>query len=347
MLGCNKKEYSIESIAELPFSDIRDEVLEFLLNGGWVILNYADEQIKTELETIIETKDFTIKPVGNHHLKRHLVYEVDMKDGERYIFKLYYRDRRRSREIASLKLLEGSKVKCPRIFKYGNFKDGSEWLITEYIEGDILDKVMEDMSLANRLNIFEEMGEELGKLNSFRTFNFFGEWDEKGNSISNIKNYYDHFVQSMEKIIKELLDQEMPDKDLLTNAIKIIRNNYEKLNIKTEARLIHNDFDGRNILVKKDNEGYKLSGIIDFEVSYPDNTEKNFVQLYYRYFLNNKDYESAFFKGYEKYLCIDSDFDERLYIYLLSFIVGNCSWSYIQAPDYYNDNMKFLRNILK
>lgn len=125
----------------------------------------------------------------------------------------------------------------------------------------------------------------------------------------------------MEKVIKELLNQDLPNKDLFINAINIIRDNYEKLNIKAEVKLVHNDFDGRNILVKKDNEVYELSGIIDFEVSYPDTTERNLVQLYYRYFLDNKDYEDAFFKGYGKYLDIDADFNDRLYIYLLCFVV--------------------------
>jgi thiamine kinase-like enzyme len=151
----------------------------------------------------------------------------------------------------------------------------------------------------------------------------------------------------MEKVIKELLNQDLPNKDLFINAINIIRDNYEKLNIKAEVKLVHNDFDGRNILVKKDNGVYKLSGIIDFEVSYPDNTEKNLVQLYYRYFLDNKDYESAFFRGYKKYLHIDADFNDRLYIYLLCFVIGNCSWSYVQAPDYYYDNIKFLKKLFE
>jgi aminoglycoside phosphotransferase (APT) family kinase protein len=310
------------------------------------MLKYTDDQIKDEIKTILETKNFTIKPVGNHHLKRHLVYQIDIEDGEKYIFKLYYRGRRRSREIASLKLLEGNKVKCPKIFKYGNLEDGSEWLITEYIEGDILDKVIGDIPLDNRLKIFEEMGEELGILHSVRKFDFFGEWDEEGKSVNNIKNYYDHFVMSMERTINKVLEQDLPDKHLLINAIETIRDNYDKLKIKIEARLVHNDFDGRNILVKKDHEIYRLSGVIDFECSYPGNAEENLVQLYYRYFLDNKDYEKAFFKGYEKYLDIDQEFHDRLFIYLLCFIVGNCSWSYIQAPDYYNDNIRFLMKIL-
>jgi aminoglycoside phosphotransferase (APT) family kinase protein len=314
---------------------------------GKIMLNYTDEQIRIELVTILATEAFIIKPVGNHDLKRHLVYQIDMNNGERYIFKLYYKDRRRCREIASLRLLEGSEVKCPRIFKYGDLQDGKQWLITHYIEGELLEKLMDTMTLDNRLSIFEEMGEDLGILHTVKTFDFFGEWDESGNSIHNIKSYYENFVKSTEKSIDEVLKQDLPEQKLLKESIEIIRNNYERLNIDVEAKLVHNDFDGRNLLIRKENGVYRLSGVIDFEGCYPNNPEENLVQLYYRYFLDNKDYEKAFFKGYNRYINLDSGFHERLHIYLLCFPVVNCSWSYIQAPDYYKDNIRFLENILK
>jgi aminoglycoside phosphotransferase (APT) family kinase protein len=317
-------------------------------NGrGKIMLSYTDEQIRTELENILDTEAFKIKPVGNHHLKRHLVYQIDMNNGERYIFKLYYRDRRRCREIASLKLLEGSDIKCPRIFKYGDLQDGSQWLITTYIDGELLEKLMDSMTLDNRLSIFEEMGEQLGKLHTFKTFDFFGEWDEKGNSIYNIRNYYENFVKGMEKDIDAALKQNLPEQNMLKEAIEVIRNNYKKLNVDVEARLVHNDFDGRNLLIRQEDGVYKLSGVIDFEGCYPNNAEENLVQLYYRYFLDNKNYEKAFYEGYNRYINLDSGFYERLHIYLLCFPVVNCSWSYTQAPDYYKDNIEFLKNILK
>jgi Ser/Thr protein kinase RdoA (MazF antagonist) len=310
------------------------------------LTRYTEEKIKEELDKILLTKDFTIKPVGNHHLKRHLVYQIEMGDGEKYIFKLYYRDRRRSREIASLKLLEDSEIKCPKIFKYGSFEEGHQWLITKYIDGTILENILHHISYDNRLRIFEEMGTELGKLHTFKSFDFFGEWDEEGRSMNNIKNYYDYFVQSMEKDIKSVMKLNLPEKDLLLNVINTIRDNYHKLNIDIQPRLMHNDFDGRNILVKEDNGVYKISGVIDFEGCYPNNAEENLVQLYFRYFLENKEYENAFFNGYEKYLHLDSSCKERLNIYFLCFVIGNCTWAYNQAPDYYNDNIKFLKKLL-
>lgn len=309
----------------------------------------SDEQIRDILVPILQTEAFTIKPVGNHHLKRHLVYQIDMNDGKKYIFKLYYRGRRRSREIASLKILENTDVKCPRIFKYGKLDNGSEWLITGYIEGEILDKVMSDISPENMLKIFEAIGEELGKLHSFKTFDFFGEWDEEGKSIDNIRNVYDYFIKGMEKSIEEVQSQNLPDKEILNTAVKIIRDNYNLFDREILPRLVHKDFEGRNILMaKRGEEGeYELSGVIDFEASYPGNAEENFAQLYYRYFLDNKDYEDAFFKGYKKYLTLDSSFHDRLNIYLLCFVVDNCSWAYTQAVDYYRENIEFLKKILR
>lgn len=147
---------------------------------------------------ILNRSDFNIVPVGNHHLKRHLVYKINIENERPFIFKLYYKTRRRSREIASLKLLEDSNVKCPKIIKYCNLENGQEWLIMEYIEGVLFDEIITEVPINIKLNLFEQLGEELGKIHSFKTFDFFGEWDENGNSINNITNYYDYFVKNVE-----------------------------------------------------------------------------------------------------------------------------------------------------
>lgn len=312
-----------------------------------ILLNYSDNQIKIKLESILETKNFTIKPVGNHHLKRNLVYQIDLSNDYKYIFKLYSRYETRSKELSSLKLLESTDVKCPKIFKYGNFEDGSHWLITEYINGVLFDKVINHIEYNNLLTLFNEIGEELGKIHALKTFDFFGDWDEAGQSISNTKNYYSHFVKNMESCFKEVLNHNLPHKNLLIDAIDTIRNNYQKLNINISARLVHSDFDGRNILVQQCNGLYTLSGIIDFEASYPNNPEENLTRLYYRYFINNIDYETAFLNGYKNHMNFDVNFKERLHIYLLCFVVSNCCWAYKYAPDYYNDIIEFLRSIFK
>ncbi|MEG1257214.1 aminoglycoside phosphotransferase family protein [Clostridium sp.] len=311
------------------------------------MLNYSYEEIKIILVEIFKENNFTIKPVGNHNLKRHLVYKITLESGKKYIFKLYYIDRRRAREIATLKLLEGSSVKCPKIYDYGNLETGEQWLITECIEGEILDGVMDKLSDENKADIFQAMGEELGKLHSFKRFNFIGKWDEDGIPINPVKDYRKYFISRSEGDIQDIYNQNLPDQEIIGEAIDKIRSNYELINSEIQPRLVHGDFDGRNILVRRNNDSYKICGIIDFEGAYPRNVEQDFSSLYYRYLLEDKELETSFLKGYNKYLGIDKGFKERLYVYLLTFGVGNCSWAYVQAPDYYYGNVEFLRRLIK
>ncbi|MEG2289010.1 MAG: aminoglycoside phosphotransferase family protein [Clostridium sp.] len=311
------------------------------------MLNYSHEEIKKILEEILKESNFTIKPVGNHSIKRHLVYEIALESGKKYIFKLYYIDKRRAREIATLKLLEGSSVRCPSVYAYGNLDTGEQWLITEWIEGEVLDCVMDKLSYENKINIFNTMGEELGKLHSFKIFEFIGEWDEGGIPINPVKDYREYFMRCSERNIEDIYNQKLPDEEIISKAIDEIRSNYELINSDVEPRLVHGDFDGRNILVRRNNDTYEVSGVIDFETAYPRNVEQDFSSLYYRYFLDDKELEASFLRGYNKYLNIDRGFKERIYVYLLTFGVGNCSWAYVQATDYYYGNVEFLKRLIK
>jgi aminoglycoside phosphotransferase len=100
------------------------------------MLHYTEKEIKDMARSIVGEISF-IKAVGNHELGRHLVYHVKAKSGPSIILKLYYKKDRRSREIASLRLLSGSGVKCPSLLDYGILDDGTEWATTEYLEGEV------------------------------------------------------------------------------------------------------------------------------------------------------------------------------------------------------------------
>lgn len=311
------------------------------------MLAFSEHQIKEMLEQILARKDFEILPVGNHHLKRHLVYKVLLPQEKPIIFKLYYISCRRSREMASLRLLENSGVKVPRILAQGLWEEQYEWLILEYLEGVLLDQVLFGLNETRMQSLFEEMGEELGKLHAYRSFDFIGEWDEEGCPLRQGASYYDYFVQSMDRAIAHIESQELQEKEILTKAIAELRSNYFRMEIHPVPRLVHRDFDGRNILVIQKGEEYSISGILDFEGSYPGNPEENFISLYYRYFMEDKALEEAFWRGYTKQLPRQEGFEERLQTYLLAFSIGNCSWASQQAKDYYEDNIRLLKKLLQ
>jgi aminoglycoside phosphotransferase (APT) family kinase protein len=310
------------------------------------MLNYSEGDIKRFLIRILNREDFNILPVGNHYLNRHLVYKIYFSNSDNMIFKLYYKTGRRSREIASLRFLENSAVKAPRIIDFGQLDSGEEWILMECIVGQVFDNISNVISEDEKQLLFQEIGEELGKIHSITTFDYFGNWDEKGNSLKKAENWYELFVEGMEFDIADIEKKVLPHKNLLDKAIKMVRRNYDVLNISPLPRLTHNDYDGRNILVKPTTKGYTVSGIIDFEQCRPGNCETDLVGLYYRYFFYNSQFESAFLEGYNKFFVFDDNFKERLLIHLLCFIIGNTTWSFEQAPKYYEENMMFLMKLL-
>lgn len=305
------------------------------------MLSYTDKDIKDILTTIITDVEFTIIPVGNHDIGRHLVYKVVIEGESRYIFKIYYITKRRIREIESLELLRKSNITVPKVVKYGE-SNSDEWILMEYIDGELLEKMYAHLDMDNKLLLFTQMGEELGKIHSFQKFEFIGDWNNK----IRLDKYGDYTISKIENSIEEIMNQDLPDIELLMKGIKILRDNYGFLyNIK-ESRLTHGDFDGRNILVTNINNKYKISAIIDFELCYPQNCENDLANLYFKYFLDNKEYEKAFLNGYNQYMAVHSEFYEKLKFYLIHSVIDNCSWSYLRANDYYTKNINFLKRLL-
>jgi Ser/Thr protein kinase RdoA (MazF antagonist) len=189
------------------------------------------------------------------------------------------------------------------------------------------------------------MGIELGKIHSYRTFDFFGEWDENGNSIGNVNQYMVFFQSYAESCAAEIHMQQLPERNLLDRAILFLRDNYSVMKGIKESRLCHNDFNGRNVIVEESLEGWKVKGIIDFEQCVPGNREIDIAMLYHTYFLNDSSLERAFLKGYSRYLNIEREFYSRLNYYLLYIGVYICSWAYARAPEYYMEGIELIKSL--
>ncbi|KRQ86180.1 Phosphotransferase enzyme family protein [Caloramator mitchellensis] len=262
---------------------------------------YSKENIIDIIESILKIKVVKIIPIGHHELNRHCVYIVYFEKLNPIVFKIFCVKNRINREIASLNLLKYTNVKSPKFFIHGILNDGNEWMIYDYIDGVSLDSILERLS-QNELNtLFIQVGEELGKIHAVKKFDFYGNWDASGNSINNIKSYYEYFIRSVEMQICELILQEFDDKRFLLDVADKIRKNYSLIKAINESRLCHNDFDGRNILVLCQKDQCNVNGIVDFEQSFPGNKEMDIARLYFRYFLENLELEKSFFKGYNKW----------------------------------------------
>ncbi|MCX7903156.1 MAG: aminoglycoside phosphotransferase family protein [Caloramator sp.] len=309
-------------------------------------MSYDDTRVRSIIRKLFAMDVEEIRSIGHYELNRHYVYYIRLKGGQKVIFKIFGIKNRMPREIASLSLLKNSTIKCPKYFRYGILDDGNEWMIYEYIEGEQLDKLYKTMTLDELKKLFFEIGQELGKIHSYKTFDFFGDWDEKGKSIHNIRDYYTYFVRSFEIQLCELMQQNMEEKRILIEAAEKIKRNFFLIESIKESRLCHNDFDGRNILIICQNGEYKVNGIVDFEQSFPGNIEMDIVRLYFRYFLENKDIEKTFFEGYNKYISIDEGFFKRLDYYLLRLGFGICCWTYYKAPEYYKQGLELVKKYI-
>lgn len=307
------------------------------------MFEFTYEQLISIINTIIGIKDFKIIPIGNHELKRHLVYLIISDTIKPMVIKFFYKTNRRNREIAACKTLLNSGVKCNRVVDFGSLSDGTEWLLSDYIEGGNFEAIRNNIPYENQLSIFTEMGVELGRIHSIKKFDFFGNWDQECRSIDNIKTCKESFIKTMEYSINELSQQVLPDSDILGRAVDKIRGNYNILDDIKESHLRHNDFDGRNILVKKEKDKWVLNGVIDFEQSTPGNIDMDAAGLYHKYFLENNEFEKAFFEGYRRYSKLSPDFKEKLPFYLLSNGITICSWAYSIVPEYYKEGIKLVR----
>lgn len=306
------------------------------------MLTYTPEEIRAYTANILGSGDFEIRAVGNHELGRHLVFQVTPSNGAPLVLKLYCKKNRRSREIASLNLLTNTGVKCAVVEDFGTLSDGTEWLLSTFFQGMTLDRVWDQMSQTEEEKMFESLGEELGKIHGAATFPFFGQWDEEGNSLFGFRRYFTEFVRSSEYVIRHLRCQPLPDQVLLNRAVDLIRKNYSLVDDVQVASLTHHDYDGRNVLVDRINGHWEIQGILDFEQSYPGNREIDLAGLYARYLMGNAHHEEAFFRGYQKHLVVEDAFYQRLPYYLLCKGVVICSWTYRQAPDYYEEGIRLI-----
>lgn len=301
---------------------------------------------KNEMEAIISNilkKNIELLPIGNHELRRHLVYQVKTQDGD-FVFKYYYQDTYGGREISTLKLLKNSTIKHAPLIDYGTFGEAREWLMMTLLEGIAMDKIQDDK--ANCLNIYKEMGEELAKLHEHKLFDGFGDLQANGQFIQSKVSFKKAFLDSHQYVFNKIKNSDLEAKDFLIHGIQTIENNLHLLEDIKEARLTHFDYSPRNIFVSENKIGYELKAVLDFELCRPWDKNYDFTQLFLKDFSEHPDIEEAFFRGYKTFSHVDPSFHKTIDLYLLSLCIHVCSWSKDIAPIYYQRAYNKLLSLL-
>lgn len=309
------------------------------------MLNIDLDELKDKLSPIIGDID-SIKPIGNHNLKRHLVYKLSCGN-KNYVIKLYYKKNRWNREVASLKIFTNSNVLTPKIIDYGIFKNGLEWMLCDFMEGQLLSRASKDILLDNLKQIYKDMGRQLGMVHNHKEFNFYGSMDEDGRSIQEFITYRDYFEDLINRDLPALYSFEHENLALIQEAENKLKSMYSLLDEVEKPTLCHNDFGPRNIIVGKNNGKFYLKAIIDFEQSTLIDKDKELVQVYLPLIEDNGELAESFKLGYEEYEDIDlSKLSLKKDFYNLHRGLGICAWAKDVDYNYYLEGVRLLEETM-
>lgn len=282
-----------------------------------------------------------IVPCGNHELKRNMVFIVSL-NFEKFVIKFFYKPDKRNREINTLSLYKEGPLK---ILYQGETHDGVEWVIYNYIEGELFEDIFERLSHDEKASIFKSLGEKMAKFHNVAKFPYFGDWclDRQ----SPIESYKSFIIEDTERVISNIYNQKLPGMTIIEKSIQLLRLEYSNVVDLKEGSLCHRDLDGRNILIKKNATGsYELTAFLDFEKCVVYNPIFDIVGLYRKYFLKSPDLISSFFKGYHIVRDYDKTFNQTLRFYLFRSGVDLCSWTYSYSKDFFNEGLEFLETLL-
>lgn len=155
----------------------------------------------------------------------------------------------------------------PKIHSSGSFSVSDNkyyYLITDYVQGNDLWNVIQNLTDEEKNNVGKEIAQFLNELHSITDVAY-----DIGHYVPTIprftKSWKDGHLEYVEMLRGGLseIDIELENKKIVSKAFDYIYTNINSLEYQTGAKLLHNDFHPKNIIV---NEG-RLAGIIDWECS--------------------------------------------------------------------------------
>ncbi len=138
------------------------------------------------------------------------------------------------------------------------------YLITDYVQGNDLWSVIQDLTDEQKVNIGKEIAQFLSELHSITDAAY-----DIGHYVPTIprctKSWKDGHLEYIEMLRSGLseMDIALESKKVISKAFDYLDANSHSLEYQTGAKLLHNDFHPKNIIV---HEG-RLAGIIDWECS--------------------------------------------------------------------------------
>ena len=192
---------------------------------------------------------------SGYRCKTYLIEENDKK----YILQLYEENTKYQAKKKYDILKKFNYKYIPKVYKYKEF-DNYSYLVTEYIEGEILTLISKREEYTFN-SIVDDFTKILVKIHENKNNTFGWITDESiiknENFVGYIKDEYNRLIQDLDNVKEEVLTK---IKKKIEEAIEVI--DYRTKSMNTSV-LCWYDINPDNILLKRENDTYKISGLID------------------------------------------------------------------------------------
>jgi tRNA A-37 threonylcarbamoyl transferase component Bud32 len=303
-------------------------------------INLADLNIEFFYRQLIK-KDFTLKEIGHQALSRNKVYFIPESN---QILKIYGEVRRWEREVAALNKLKEKDLSVPRLIDYGIHDDKFYWVLMTNVEGQVLNDIIDTFSKQEYFKILRDIGVYHAQYHKQCQVSTFGDWDSKGNIINKYSTYQEFIVNYHQQFIQEILEKDYHDQNFFRLCFQVMDSLAYSISDCDAFTICHNDFSPRNILVEKNNNTWRITGLIDFERSFPADPEFDMTRLLLDLYF--KDEKAYYLEGYSSENKLSKTFDDKIVYYLFTKCIHICSWSYKKDFKYYSNAKDMLKKLM-
>ena len=182
-----------------------------------------------------------------------------------------------------------------------------KYIVLEKIEGQSLKLVYEEVE--NKEQLFEEIGEFYGKLHS-STFDAYGFFDKDLQLENSYTDWYAHSTAAIEKHLQAIAI----DEAFLAKQREFFEQKKEVLKHESSPVLCHGDSSFANMIVRKEQDGWHLQGVIDFEFAMASGMVYDLFKGL-RSYKGKRDYRQHLVRGHEKHTKLPDEWEDLMVFY--------------------------------
>ncbi|MFX1322081.1 MAG: dihydrodipicolinate synthase family protein [Promethearchaeota archaeon] len=226
---------------------------------------------------------------------------------------IFHKDNPPTVPVGNLIYYDETKETVPYIFTVQDYIHGKPliWYLRQSLNEEI------NLRKIKFPNLFKNLGIILGKLHKIN----FNSSYENVKDIGKKKDAYSEIFNK--KLEVEIQEAKRHKFEFIKEINDYIRDNEALIEDQIDFALIHNDFQGQNIIVKEESANFLINGLIDFDDWCVGCRAQDFVKIEYLTLKNLERYnfKDAFYEGYSQYYKIDKDFMKKIELYKLLWLL--------------------------